>query len=78
MISNKKELLNTLRKNTLSNGFFFIAERGIQLLTFAILVRAISLEEYGILIIGTTLVGQFSFLDGGLSIAIQKYIQFLK
>jgi O-antigen/teichoic acid export membrane protein len=70
----QKKLYALLQLNTISNGFFFVAERLIQLVGFAAMVRLLPLEDYGMLIIGGTLMGHFAFLDGGLSVAIQKYI----
>jgi O-antigen/teichoic acid export membrane protein len=74
MAEKKRTLYKILGENAISNGLFFGVERIIQLISFAVLVRILSLEEYGLLLIGGTLIGQFAFLDGGLSIAIQKFI----
>ena len=76
--SEKKKLYTLLQRNTISNGFFFVAERAIQLISFAVMVRLLSLEAYGMLIIGSTLMGHFAFMDGGLSVAIQRYIPLFK
>jgi len=70
----KKYVYKTLAVNTSSNGFFFIVQQGLQLLTFAVLIRILGLEEYGLLLLAGALIGQFAFLDGGLSAGLQKFI----
>lgn len=66
--------LNILGKNTASNFIFFFVSKGLTLASYAILLRYLSLEDYGLLIFAGTVLGQFNFLEGGLSTALEKFI----
>lgn len=74
MKNSKTKLYRILAGNTSSNGIFFVLQQTIQLVTFAVLVRLLGLEEFGLLMLAGALIGQFAFLDGGLSAGLQKYI----
>lgn len=74
MNTDKGRLLKALGRNTASNGVFFAVGRGLELVTFAALVRILPLEDYGLLLLASALIGQFAILDGGLSLAVQKFI----
>lgn len=74
MNTDKGRLLKALGRNTASNGVFFAVGRGVELVTFAALVRILPLEDYGLLLLASALIGQFAILDGGLSLAVQKFI----
>lgn len=64
----------TLGKNTASNFSFFIIQQGLTLVEYAVMIRLLSLADYGLLLFVTAILGQFNFLEGGLGVALEKFI----
>ncbi len=68
------KLLNVLSKNTFSNFVFSFVNIALELIQYAVLIRFMEMEAYGILIFAGAILGQFNFLEIGLGIGLSKFI----
>lgn len=66
--------LNVLGKNTASNFIFFFVSKGLSLFNYAILIRLLGLDSYGLLLFTASVLGQLNFMSGGLGTALEKFI----
>jgi O-antigen/teichoic acid export membrane protein len=67
-------LFGRLARNTGSNAVFFAFQQLLGLVSFAILIRLLPLEEFGVILLSGVILGQHVLIDGGFSTGIQKFI----
>lgn len=74
MQQRKEDSFRTFGRNTASNFFFFFVANGLNLVGYAALIRLLTENEYGLLLFAGAVLGQFTFLEGGLGTALERFI----